>query len=100
MNLTQLRNVTDQNPSIELISVGLSSLANLDTHMNLSSLILRDNSYIQELNLSSSEIGYLEITNSRNAPTVVDVSSIAVISTFNSKLFPEGFLRALLPYTF
>jgi hypothetical protein len=64
MNLTQLQNVTGQNASIEIISVGLSDLTSLAVNTNLSSFILRDCPNLPYLSLSTPQIDYLEISQS------------------------------------
>ena len=61
MNLTGVREVTGQSPSIEIVSVGLLSFQGFSASTNLSSFILRDTPNSPGLDLSTSQIGYLEI---------------------------------------
>jgi hypothetical protein len=61
MNLTQLQNVTGQNPSVEIFSVGLLYFQNLNVNTNLSSFILRDTPNSEGLDLDIPTIDYLEI---------------------------------------
>lgn len=67
MNLTGLRYVTGQEASITVVSVGLASVAGLNINTNLSTFILRDNPYMNELSLSTPRIDYLEISGNMSA---------------------------------
>ena len=85
MNLTGLQNVTGSDPSIEVVGVGLSYLANLNVNTNLSSFILRDSPNIQDVSLSTPQIDYLEVAGNGSGGfgTSVGNNFISRIGTLN-----------------
>jgi len=85
MNLTQLRNVTGRDASIEVTGVGLSSLDSLNVKTNLSSFIFRNNSAVLNFAPTSPQIDYLEIAGSYylDTGTEVDLSSTVHVGTLN-----------------
>ena len=68
MDLSGIRKVVGQNPTIEIISVGLSDLQGFNVQTNLSSFIIRNTPNLTEINLSIPQIGYLELVGYESDP--------------------------------
>ena len=69
MDLSGIQKVAGQDPSIEIISVGLSDLQGFDVETNLSSFIIRDTPNLTEINLGIPQIDYLELVGNGLDPT-------------------------------
>jgi hypothetical protein len=61
INLTQIQNVTGQNPSVLVSGVASDNLQGFNVNSNLSSFILRDCPNLKDFGLSTPQIDYIEI---------------------------------------